>query len=93
MSHGSGDYVIAFSNAPQVRRNAGEPTSTPTLLADQTMTPLFEAVADATEEAILNSLFRATDMRGHRGNVPALPLAPVLERLRQAGIIKSSSAE
>lgn len=93
MSHGSGDYVIAFSNAAQVRRNVGEPAPAPILLADQALTPLFEAVADATEEAILNSLLRASDMRGHRGYVPALPVAPVLERLRQAGVIAAPATD
>jgi len=93
LSHGSGDYVISFSNAPQVRRNAGQPAPAPTLLAEQALTPLFEAVADATEEAILNSLLRARDMRGHRGYVPALPLAPVLERLRQAGVITAPDTD
>ena len=46
------------------------------------MTGLFVAVADATEEAILNSLFKAEGMRGHRGQVPALPLDLVLPLLR-----------
>ncbi len=87
MSHGSGDYVIAFSNAPALRHAPGEAAPAATLLADEALTPLFEAVADATEEAILNSLFRATTVRGHRGTVPALPLAPVLDQVRAAGAI------
>ncbi|MBD9369606.1 P1 family peptidase [Xanthomonas sp. XNM01] len=87
MSHGSGDYVIAFSNASALRHGPGEAAPAATLLADEAMTPLFEAVADATEEAILNSMFRARTVRGHRGTVPALPLAPVLDQLRAAGAV------
>lgn len=88
MSHGSGDYVIAFSNAPALRRAPGAAApAAATLVADEALTPLFEAVADATEEAILNSLFRATTVHGQRGTVPALPLQPVLEQLRRAGAV------
>ena len=42
------------------------------------MTPLFEAAAEATEEAIVNSMFRAETVHGHRGTAPALPLERVL---------------
>ena len=83
MSHGSGDYVIAFSTAPSVRRQPGQPRQASGVLADDALTPLFEAVADATEEAILNSLFRATAVEGHRGTVPTLPVDEVLKSLRQ----------
>ena len=85
MSNGSGDYVIAFSTAPGARRAQGDGAQPIPLLANDAMTPLFEAVAEATEEAIVNSLFRAETMRGHRGTVPALPLEPVLKLLRRDG--------
>lgn len=88
MSNGSGDYVIAFSNAPALRHAAGD-TGMAKLVADEAMTPLFEAVAEATEEAVLNSLFRAHTVKGHRGTVPALPLEPVLQELRKAGVIRA----
>ena len=78
MSNGSGDYVIAFSSAPESRRGPGDAALTPATLSNDAMTPLFVAVAEATEEAILNSMFRATTTRGHRGTVPALPLERVL---------------
>lgn len=81
MSNGSGDYVVAFSSAPAVRRVRGVPADGAAVLANDAMTPLFVAVAEATEEAILNSLFRADSMRGHRGAVPALPLDRVLPLL------------
>ena len=79
MSNGSGDYVIAFSTSPAVRRHAGAPADGAATLPNDAMDPLFLGVAEATEEAILNSLFRATAMRGHRGAVPALPVDRVLE--------------
>lgn len=87
MSHGSGDYVIAFSTSQRVRRRQGVPLRASAVLADDALTPLFEAVADATEESIVNSLFRAETVRGHRGTAPALPLQPVLDALRAAGAL------
>ncbi|HEY8484303.1 MAG TPA: P1 family peptidase [Longimicrobiales bacterium] len=87
MSNGSGDYVIAFSTAEAVRRRAGEPLRTVRELPDEAMSPLFQAVAEATEEAIYNSLFRATTTRGHRGTVEALPLDRTLEILRRHNAI------
>ena len=78
MSNGSGDYVIAFSTAPGARRRPGAAVLAPATLANDAMSPLFVAVAEATEEAILNSMFKATTTRGHRGTVPALPLELVL---------------
>lgn len=83
MSNGSGDYVIAFSTAPESRRGPGAAVLAPATLANDAMTPLFVAVAEATEEAILNSMFRATTTRGHRGTVPALPLELVLPLVQE----------
>lgn len=82
MSNGSGDYVIAFSTARESRRTPGAAVLAPATLSNDAMTPLFVAVAEATEEAILNSMFRATTTRGHRGTVPALPLELVLPLVR-----------
>jgi D-aminopeptidase len=74
-THGSGDYVIAFSTAKEVRYpyHSAETTYSPTLLRDEKLSPLFLAAAEATEEAIYHSLFAAEDMSGHRGKVKALP--------------------
>ena len=88
MTNGSGDYVIAVSTAEGVRRTPerrGALHAVETLPNDL-MSPLFQAAVEATEEAILNSLFRATTTRGHRGTVEALPLGPTLEVLRRHGI-------
>jgi len=84
MTNGSGDYVIAFSTAAQVRRRVGE--TTPRAVAElpnDALSPLFQSVAEATEEAILNSLFRAATVRGHRATVEALPIDRTLEILRK----------
>ncbi|HOX58972.1 MAG TPA: P1 family peptidase [Candidatus Paceibacterota bacterium] len=87
MANGSGDYVIAFSTAPECRRRRGDTIHRVAELANDSMSPLFQAVADATEEAIYNSLFRATTTKGYKGTVRALPLDRVLELLRQAGSV------
>ena len=92
MSNGSGDYVIAFSTAPECRRRRGESIHHVAELSNDSMSPLFQAVAEATEEAIYNSLFRATTTRGFKGTVEALPLERVLELLRQAGALSRDSA-
>lgn len=80
MTNGSGDYVIAFSSVP-VQRLAGT-------LANEDMSPLFQAVIEATEEAIYNSLFFATTVRGHRGTVEALPLNETRSILERHGVLR-----
>ena len=83
MSNGSGDYVIAFSTAEGVRRRAGVTPRTTTELANSAMSPLFQAVAEATEEAIYNSLLQADDVAGYRGTIKALPVQKVKKLLQQ----------
>lgn len=88
MSHGSGDYVIAFTNAVQNRTRPDEntPTQSRTVLNDEYLSPLFEAVVEATEEAIDNSLFKAVTVTGYKGRtVEALPLEKTEEILRKYG--------
>jgi len=72
-SNGSGDYAIAFSTARRTEQ----------LLSNDEMTPLFEAVIEATEEAVYNSLFCARTMEGNGRRVEALPVPRVLEILRE----------
>ncbi len=76
-SGGSGDFAIAFSTAAGVRipyQPAG-PTQTVTLVRNEQLSPLFLAAAEAAEEAILNSLFKAERMEGRDGHTAeALPL-------------------
>jgi D-aminopeptidase len=88
MTNGSGDYVIAFSTAAEVRRRFGE-TAARTIadVPNDVLSPLFQAVAEATEEAVYNSMFRATTTRGHRGTIEALPLDRTLEVLRRYGAL------
>lgn len=94
-SNGSGDYVIAFSTAPSVRVTGSEErTRTVTILRNEAVTPLFMAVIEATEEAIVNSLFQAETMKGYRERtVEALPLEQVLDIMREYGHEISSSDE
>jgi len=81
MSHGSGDYAIAFSTSEAQARRDGA-----------TLSRLFEAVVEATEEAVINSLFKATSVIGHGGrSTDALPLAPTLEILEAAGVLEDRS--
>lgn len=77
MTNGSGDYVIAFSNAESVRRHDDETMQATTELTNSAMSPLFQAVAEATEEAIYNSLLQAEDVIGHHGTIKALPVDKV----------------
>jgi D-aminopeptidase len=87
MTNGSGDYVIAFSTAAQVRRHPGRAPHEVRELTNDATSPLFLAAAEATEEAILNSLFRATTVTGSGTTIEALPLAETLEILRRYGAL------
>ena len=84
MSNGSGDYVIAFSTARGNLRDPDAAVQPARSVAGEATTPLFQATVEATEEAIVNSLFRAHTVRGHRGTAAELPLQPVLDALRRA---------
>jgi D-aminopeptidase len=90
-SNGSGDYAIAFSTAPELRirnsANARNQTTNVKLLSNEAMSPLFLAVIEATEEAIYNSLFRATMTSGRGHSVEALPIDRTLEILRRHGAL------
>ena len=94
-TNGSGDYAIAFSTAADVRIrpvNQNErhvPRNLKTLVNDAT-SPLFLAVIEATEEAIYNSLFRATTVSGKGRTVEALPLDRTVEILKKHGLTGSS---
>jgi D-aminopeptidase len=88
LTNGSGDYVIAFSTAESVRRRGGEPGPRAVqALPNDLMSPLFQGVAEATEEAIYNSMFRATTVRSKSATVEALPLERTLEILKKYGAL------
>ncbi|MEL7221908.1 MAG: P1 family peptidase, partial [Bacteroidota bacterium] len=83
-SNGSGDYSIAFSTHPDLRipYHSNEDLRTVPDVPNNKMSPLFLAVVEATEEAIYNSLFMATDMEGKKGRImKALPIKETLEIL------------
>src|SRR2546427_7374041 len=90
-SNGSGDYAIAFSTASDVRivitRDQVGPRSQK-VLSNDAMSPLFLAVIETTEQAIYNSLFRATTTNGRGHTVEALPIDKTLEILRRHGALK-----
>ena len=81
-SHGSGDYVIAFSTTSKYY-SAAEISPIPVFrVREDDLSPLFEAVSEATEEAIYNSLLRATTVVGKAGHVgEAIPVERVKEVL------------
>ena len=86
MTNGSGDFAIAFSTSPNVRRTP-ERRAHPSSIVDipnDTMSPLFEAAVEATEEAVINSLFAATPTDGNGHHVDALPADQVLKLYRKA---------
>ena len=92
-SNGSGDYAIAFSTATDVRvrplaQNDRNVVRTVKTLANDAMSPLFLAVIEATEEAVYNSLFRATTISGRGHTVEALPLDRTVEILRKHGLTR-----
>ena len=88
MSNGSGDYVIAFSTAESVRRRDGNAARTIQDLPNDAVSGLFVAVAEATEEAVYNSLFKATTTTSRRGSVEALPIDKTLEILRKYNAVR-----
>ncbi len=88
MSNGSGDYVIAFSTHPGVRRKFQEERRSVAELGNDAMSGLFEGTVEATEEAIYNSLFRATTERANGNVVEAIPVGEVVEILRKRGAVK-----
>jgi D-aminopeptidase len=81
-AHGSGEIVVAFSTANVVPREATRMTATLDVLLDEACDPLYEAVVECTEEAIINALCMADEMTGPAGHVaPALPLDRLSEIL------------
>jgi D-aminopeptidase len=88
MGNGSGDYVIAFSTHPSVRRRFGAARLTTTELGNDQMTGLFQGIAEATEEAIYNSLFMATTVSARGGTVEAIPVAEVVRIVDGHGLLK-----
>ncbi len=88
-ANGSGDYVIAFSTANKVLHETSEAVFSSAFLHNDYVSPLFMAAIEATEEAIINSLFMAKTSEGTQGHkVEELPKDQVLEIMRKYGRIK-----
>jgi D-aminopeptidase len=87
-SNGSGDYAIAFSTHASVRRQFDARRLSVEELANEEMSGLFEAVVEATEEAIYNSMFRATTVTGSGRTIEALPIERVREILSKYNVGK-----
>ncbi|HTE23698.1 DmpA family aminopeptidase [Flavitalea sp.] len=91
-SNGSGDYVIAFSTNDSLRipHSTNNPLLIQPELHNEFITPLFMATIEATEEAIINSLFSAERMKGFKGHeVEPLPLDLVLPIMKKYNRIKN----
>jgi D-aminopeptidase len=85
-SHGSGDFAIAFSTAPEARVRFGETVPRARLLLPgDAVSPLFEAALEATEEAVYNSMLKATTVTGNGETAEAIPIDRVVEILKRYG--------
>ena len=83
-SNGSGDYVVAFSTHPSVRRpRLSDEAITSLSLVNASMSPLFAATAEATEEAIYNAIFKATTIESDRGTREAIPIKDLIRILKK----------
>lgn len=77
-SNGSGDYAIAFSTSSAVRREQGISQVPSVEMRNEAMSPLFQAVAEATEEAAINALFAGARIEGHRGTAEPMPRETIM---------------
>ena len=83
-SHGSGDFAIAFSTAADLRTRPNDTAPQPrTLLSGDGVSPLFQAALEATEEAVYNSLLKATTVTSRVGTAEAIPVERVIEILKR----------
>jgi D-aminopeptidase len=84
-SNGSGDFAIAFSTHPSLRVTSATAPQTRTILPTESVSGVFESVMDATEEAVYNSLLRATDTTSNGRTVRALPVESLVGALKKFG--------
>ena len=84
-SNGSGDFAIAFSTHPSLRATGGNVAQQRTVLPTDAVSGLFEATLDASEEAIYNSVLKATDMTGSGRTIRALPVEELKIVLKKYG--------
>ncbi len=86
--NGSGDYVIAFSTAEGVRRERGEEWTESVEVPNDRISALFEGAAEATQEAIYNSLLKATTVSGMGRTADAIDVDEVVRVLREYNVIR-----
>jgi D-aminopeptidase len=84
-SNGSGDFAIAFSTHPSLRVTGAATAQARTVLPTDGVSGLFEAVLDATEEAVANSLLKATDVTANGRTIRAIPIEPLRQILTKYG--------
>lgn len=84
-SNGSGDFAIAFSTHPSQRATSAMVPQQRLSVPTDAMSPLFEAVLDATEEAVDNSLLKATDVTSNGHAIQALPIDRLAAILKKYG--------
>jgi D-aminopeptidase len=83
-SNGSGDFAVAFSTSPEMRSRFNETAPhARQVLPPDAMSPLFEAALEATEEAVYNSLFKATTVTSRFGTAEAIPVERVREMIKR----------
>jgi D-aminopeptidase len=89
-SNGSGDYAIAFSTAPQDRIRPADKALTRHIevVSNDAISPIFLAAIEATEEAVYNSMFKATTMTSNGHTVEALPIDKTVEILRKYHVVR-----
>jgi D-aminopeptidase len=86
-SNGSGEFAIAFTTSPELRVKFGETAARArTVLPTEATSPLFEAALEATEEAVYNSMLRATTVKGKGTTVEAIPIERLKEILKKYGM-------
>ena len=84
-SNGSGDFAIAFSTHPSLRVTGSSAPQQKTVLPTDAVSGLFEATLDATEEAIYNSMLKASDTTGNGRTIRALPIDQLKALLTKYG--------
>lgn len=88
-SNGSGDFAIAFSTARDLRVRFGDAApQTRTVLPTDGVSRLFLAALEATEEAVYNSLLKATTVKSRSGSAEAIPVDRVSDVLRRYRVIQ-----
>jgi D-aminopeptidase len=88
-SNGSGDFAVAFTTSPEMRTRFGD--SQPrqrTVLPSDGASPLFQAALEATEEAVYNSLLRATSVTSRQRTAEAIPIDSVKAILKKYNVVR-----